>query len=243
MVKPITYGRMGNFLFQAAAAAAYAWKHGLEYTLPNEPTKKGPVYLQHLVNPAWDPDLQEVLVTEQGFAYQELPFQSEWRDKNILLDGYWQSEKYFAQYRDQLLEQWCFSWIEWKGYVSVHVRRGDFLRLHKKHPPIGKDWIVRAMKLFPGYRFVFFSDDIAWCKATFAGPHWITFSEGRNEVEDLCLMSGCENQICSASTFSWWGAWLNRNASKRVIMPKLWFVPGWGGLDTKDIVPPEWERL
>jgi len=26
-------------------------------------------------------------------------------------------------------------------------------------------------------------------------------------------------------------------------MPKLWFVPGWGGLDTKDIVPPEWERL
>jgi len=77
MVKPLTYGRMGNFLFQAAAAAAYAWKHGLDYTLPGEPTKKGPVYLPHLVNPAWDPDLQEVLIAEKGFAFQELPFQSE----------------------------------------------------------------------------------------------------------------------------------------------------------------------
>jgi len=56
-------------------------------------------------------------------------------------------------------------------------------------------------------------------------------------------MSCCEHHICSASTFSWWGAWLSQNPNKKVIMPKLWFIPGWGGHDVKDVVPPEWIRI
>lgn len=247
-VKPLTYGRMGNFLFQAACAMAYAWRHGLRFTLPNKTNDPvgNPIYLQHLAEP-FDDKLPHVLVTEKKFTYQHLPFQEEWRSKNIILDGYWQTEKYFKEYRAQILEAFGYAWHPQAGIVSVHVRRGDYLTIKRngqfKHPPVPKEWIETAMTSFPGCRFRFFSDDIAWCEQEFGHRKDCTFSKGRTEEKDLVHMSWCEHHICSASTFSWWGAWLNQNPSKRIIIPKHWFSPGWGRLDTSDIVPPEWERI
>ena len=245
MVKPLTFGRMGNFLFQSAAAMAYAWKHGMEYTLPTNSgnPKHNPVYLQHLVNPKWDCNLPEVKVTEQGHGFQEIPFKEEWRGKNIILDGYWQSEKYFFWCRERILETFGFEWRPTLGFVSFHVRRGDYLTLTRKHPPVTLEWMERAMKQFPGYRFTFFSDDLSWCRAIFGNRGDCVFTPGKNEVEDLVGMSHCEHHICSASTFSWWGAWLNRNPNKRILMPNWWFTSNYQGLDTKDIVPANWERL
>jgi len=112
-----------------------------------------------------------------------------------------------------------------------------------KHPPVTKEWYERAMEQFPGAEFLFFSDDIEWCKTTFGARSDCRFSEGLDEESDLEKMSGCEHHICSASTFSWWGAWLNQNVEKQVIMPAHWITSGWANLDTSDIVPPEWERL
>jgi len=245
MVKPLTHGRMGNFLFQAATAMSYAWDHYIPFTLPTESLRKNlyPVYLQHLVHPRWDPSLPVVDIKEKGFSFQSLPYQEEWSERNIILDGYWQSEKYFRHHRAQLLTAFGLQWFNRPGKISVHVRRGDYLKLPHKHPPVTKAWYEMAMKKFVGYRFIFFSDDINWCKQEFGSRMDVAFSEGRTEQEDLILMSECEHHICSASTFSWWGAWLNQNPKKRVVIPRLWFTPGWKGFDTKDIVPPEWEKL
>lgn len=245
MVIPLTYGRMGNFLFQAATAMAYAWDHGLEFTLPNTTTSRhdNPIYLQHLVHPAFNPKLHSVKLTEQAHGYIPLPFTEEWRAHNITLDGYWQSEKYFGHHRAQLLKMFGYGWTCWKGFVSVHVRRGDYLQLTRKHPPVPAEWMLKAMALFPGHHFIFFSDDIKWCKDTFGRRKDVSFSEGKNEEGDLIAMTWCEHQICSASTFSWWGAYLNQNPEKRIIMPNHWFTPNYRGLDTRDIVPDSWERL
>jgi hypothetical protein len=244
MVIPKTYGRMGNFLFQAAAALAYAWDHDLEVTMPARPypPKHYPVYLPHLVNPAYVPSLPTVTIEEKGFPHQVLPFEESWRDKNIVLDGYWQSEKYFKRYRDDILNHFDFGRDSLPGTVSVHVRRGDYLRLRQKHPPVTAEWMMEQMSKFPGAWFHFFSDDIAWCKSVFGRRRDCVFSEGKKEVDDLIKMSWCSSHICSASTFSWWGAWLNQNPKKRIIMPKRWFVEGWGGVDVSQIVPLEWER-
>jgi GTP-dependent phosphoenolpyruvate carboxykinase len=83
-----------------------------------------------------------------------------------------------------------------------------------------------------GYRrFMFFSDDIQWCKSIDADkvfPNcFFSYSEGKNETEDLVAMSCCASQIISNSTMSWWAAELNRNADKIVIAPseKNWFGP------------------
>ncbi len=246
IVRPHTYGRMGNFLFQAAAAIGYATKHGLEFTVPDttKNAKANPIYLQHLVNPRYDRGTETVDIIELGHEYKELPFREELRNgHNIHLDGYWQTEKYFSHCREEILKQFAFPWHPMTGFVSIHVRRGDYLVLKHKHPYIGEDWIKKAMFKFPGYHFIFFSDDLAWCKLKFSKYRNVSFSEGTNEVTDLKSMSWCEHHICSASTFSWWGAWLNRNPAKRIVIPKNWFMPGHGGLNTSDIVPEGWEKL
>ncbi len=264
MVIPKTYGRLGNFLFQAASAMSYAWDHNLEYTLPNETkdAKWNPIYLQHLVNPKFNPDLPSVVVKEKAFTYHPRAFQTDCK-KNIVLDGYWQSEKYFKHYRERILGAFRLPWELDRGLVSVHVRRGDYLTIKKggmfKHPPVPPEWILEQIEKFPREStFIFFSDDIEWCSNTFKdrrfcftwtdevlsmGGLWDDWLQGApREMVDLVLMSNCEHHICSASTFSWWGAWLNQNPNKRVIMPKHWITPGWGNIDTSEVVPTEWER-
>lgn len=250
IVKPLTYGRFGNFLFQAAAAMGYAWRHGLEYTLPNTTLKPkhNPIYLQHLVNPKFNPEWPQEVLTEPTHAYQELPFKEEWRaGRNIILDGYWQSEKYFKEYRNSIIRDFGFEWKPMPGFVSVHVRRGDYLTIKRngrfKHPPVPASWLMDAMQTFPGHHFIFFSDDIQWCQSVFGRRKDVTFSVGKSEVQDLVAMSHCEHHICSCSTFSWWGMYLNQNPHKRVVFPKNWFSPGWGGLDTSDIIPEWCERI
>lgn len=245
MVRPKTYGRMGNFLFQAATAIGYALRHGMDYTLPSTTTspKWNPLYLQHLVRPDWNPALPPVVLKERTHAYQELPFDESWRRHNVILDGYWQTEKYFAEFRPQVLEAFGYPWQLWQGFVSVHVRRGDYLQLTDKHPPVPKDWMERQMGLFQGFRYVFYSDDIEWCKQEFSSRNDCFFTEGKTEEQDLIEMSCCQHHICSASTFSWWGAYLNRNPDKRVIMPLEWFGPAYRKVtQTEDIVPAAWER-
>lgn len=245
IVKPLTYGRMGNFLFQAAAAIGYACRHGLEFTVPNSTNnpKNNPIYLQHLVNPKFkipDPCVQ---ITEGPHSYQELPYNEEWRDKqNVILDGYWQTEKYFKECRNTVLQAFNFPWHSMPGFVSVHVRRGDYLQLTQKHPPVPASWITEAMGCFPGFHFIFFSDDIQWCKDVFGRRKDVTFSKGTSEVQDLIEGTWCEHHICSASTFSWWQMWLNQNPNKRVIFPKRWFMPGRPEA-THDIVPEWCEKL
>ena len=246
MVKCKTYGRCGNFLFQVATAISYAKDHGQDFTIPTS-TKDpfaNPVYLPHLANPNWDPSLPTICVCEHGHFYQDIPWSEAWASGNVILDGYWQSEKYFKHRREEILDLFGYHWSLRRGIVSVHVRRGDYLRLVKKHPPVSAEWYRQAMRQFPGYAFRFFSDEIAWCQKEFANDPNCTFAVGGSIEQDLVNMSCCEHHICSASTFAWWGAWLNRNDSKRVIMPKLWFTPQEEKrCSSRDIIPKEWERL
>jgi hypothetical protein len=148
----------------------------------------------------------------------------------------------FTADRDRILKAYAFPWTPLPGFVSVHVRRTDYLKLAHKHPPVPKEWIDGAMERFPGFHFIFFSDDIPWCEANYLHRKDVSFSKGRSEVSDLIYMATCEHHICSASTFSWWGAWLNHSPNKRVIMPKRWFMP-LRPENTSDIVPLEWERI
>jgi len=48
-----------------------------------------------------------------------------------------------------------------------------------------------------------------------------------------------DNVVISNSSFSWWGAYLNKNPNKTIIAPKNWFGPK-GPKDTENILPKDW---
>jgi hypothetical protein len=86
-----------------------------------------------------------------------------------------------------------------------------------------------------------FSDDISWCKDNLKFDK-MNFIEGLDNVEDMWLMSLCDNNIIANSSFSWWGAWLNSNFNKKVIAPLHWFGDS-ANLNTSDIIPTNWIRI
>jgi hypothetical protein len=141
-------------------------------------------------------------------------------------------------------------WEMKPGVVSIHVRRGDYVNLQNKHILYDIEYMKRATGYFrdKGFdNFKVFSDDIPWCREEFAKPEFagmnIEFAANPDEMADVIDMSQCEHHINSSSTFSWMGAWINRNPNKIVVTPVDWFKPGWGGLDTSDIVPEEWVKM
>lgn len=88
--------------------------------------------------------------------------------------------------------------------------------------------------------YIVFSDDIEWCKKTFEGDatrQWVfvddeirrkckTTPELKDIPIDVCelmLMTLTTHSIICNSTFSWWGAYLNRNPRKLMIAPQKWF--------------------
>jgi hypothetical protein len=176
------------------------------------------------------------------------------------LSGYFQSEEYFKKYREEILEIFSFKkedaeearnfllkeiqpLSEGKNIISLHVRRGDYTLYPSHHPVCSDDYYQSAIGKFDLKNSVFlvFSDDIEWCKKKFEGDNFI-FSDTSNPYLDLAIMSMCDHHIIANSSFSWWGAWLNRSEDKRVIAPSRWFGPALNK-DTSEIYCEGWETI
>ena len=239
MVTFTNAGRFGNWFMECCTALSYAIKHGLEFTVPSHSDNPhwNPIYALHLVNPNYNPNIEKIQLWEGQHNYEPLPFEESWRDKNICIEGYRQTEKYFVEHRDEILYLLNFPYEKKEGYVGLHLRFGDYETLREKHPLVTKEYYQKAMSLFPNYKFKVFSDEIHKAVDFLKGIDGLEFSSNTNEVDDAVELSCCEHQICSASTFSWAAMWMNRNKDKKVIFPDFWFTEGWCNLDTSDIVP------
>lgn len=149
-------------------------------------------------------------------------------------DIYLQDEKYFENYKDEIRQMYSQD-ISHIDQVSIHVRRGDYVR-NPFYVDLSKtNYYERAMEQFPGESFLVFSDDIEWCKdqRMFEGCE---FSEGNTEVEDLNLMASCKAHIIANSSFSWWAAYISGN---KTIAPKAWYADG----IERTVIPKQWIRI
>lgn len=165
--------------------------------------------------------------------------------KNIYLNGYWQSEKYFLDIRDILLSEFSFKYpqltenkelsekIRLSDSISLHIRRGDYVcdkDVNQFHGNCSLVYYERCIeyvcKRVKKPQFFIFSDDPCWVRAHLKLDFPFTIVEnnrGFRSYEDLRLMSECKHNIIANSSFSWWGAWLNSNPDKIVCAPQQWF--------------------
>lgn len=182
--------------------------------------------------------------------------------KTILYEGYWQSEKYFKDIKEEILKEFIFpeikdesnlkflKMIESTNSVSIHVRRGDYVghpQLDGLAPIYYYQKAIEYMKeKIKEPKFYIFSNDLEWCKKN------LNLSEdesilvegnfGEKSYIDIQLMSRCKHNIIPNSSFSWWGAWLNQNVNKIVIAPERWFSIE-SRFSYEDIVPVDWIKL
>ena len=62
--------------------------------------------------------------------------------------------------------------------------------------------------------------------------------------EQLLIMTCCDHNIISNSTFSWWGAYMNENPNRTVCYPSVWFGEYFEHTnDTKDLMSNDWVKI
>jgi hypothetical protein len=248
MVTCSLIGRLGNQAFQIATTLSYSLKHNMPYWIPRTSQAEHiwPAFFKHFPDqPKEHPERKYIEYKEKNHYYEEIPHYN-----NVRLSGFFQSEKYFSDYRQEIIDAFQIPYKKLEGFVSIHVRRGDYLQFTEKHPPVTYEYISAAVKHFIDlgfFSFVVCSDDIKWCRVQFKPLELFgavfSYSAGHSPIEDLAMMSCCVHNIISNSSFSWWSAWLNQNPDKIVIAPKIWFGEGNKNLDDSDIVPESWIKM
>ena len=151
---------------------------------------------------------------------------------NTYITGYWESEDYFADYAELVRKKFTFpqeyfntaltSQVRSCNSVAVHVRRTDKVReddsIASNLPYISKA-LKTIISMTDAAKFFVFSDDIEWCRQNLPKDYDYTFIDGQTPAQDMALMTQCKHVIMGPSTFSWWGAWLNVNPGKIVLVP------------------------
>jgi len=210
-----------------------------------------------------DDDRTYVREKPKFVGYDEKAAESLARAKgDLYLDGFWQSEKWFLPRRDQILKEFELKaevppamkeWMELmsvEGSVALHVRRGDYAQpgISNIFGVCDAAYYSRAEEAILSKvqrpRVFVFSDDLAWAKDNLKLKSEFTLVEakGLEEYHELLLMSCCDHNVISNSTFSWWGAYLNRNPEKVVVAPGRWLRQD-SGMEEHDAVPGTWIRV
>ena len=254
-------GGLGNMLFQIAATTSFAKDCGTEASFPNILNHLNYLNMEMEQNPTLNHSLEYLdflspLLSESpsrplptiGFPFH---YERKSPPSDCWIDGYFQSEKYFIHNRADVLALFREADSTSKAYekyfkkdsgitISIHVRRGDYLKFPQHHPIAPVSYYEEAIKKMGAFdRALVFSDDVEWCKATFRDPRFI-FPQEKDYVE-LFLMSKCDKHIVANSSFSWWGAWLSNTS--QVITPKIHLGVALSNLKDSDIHPKSWIKI
>lgn len=164
----------------------------------------------------------------------------DFKNYNVICHGFYQNENYFKHYRNDILKL-----LEEPDYVKeyihtypsdmlknayfLHIRLGDYVGCPKHWIDLTNYYLSILYQLDSDSFILIFSNQIAVIKEVYPVVYKCIlerkyiFIEEPDEIKNLYLMKHCyRGGICSNSTFSWWGGWLNENPDKKVYFPKKW---------------------
>lgn len=272
-------GGLGNQIFQIFATISYAIKSRNQFKFPKLYTLGGgATTLRYTFWETFFVNLKPFLVTEfppvqvikeNGFTYKPLSI-AEMFNKNIMINGYFQSYKYFQEnysvicriiglnnMKDDLAQKLNLTNGYLENSISMHFRIGDYKKFPDVHPLATYDYYERALNHIKNinsdkkYNVIYFCENIdiddvliTINKLTqkFTNYNFIRGDSNIDDWEQMLLMSLCHHNIIANSSFSWWAAYFNSWTNKIVCYPSVWFGPI-ANNDTKDLCPPEWNKI
>lgn len=262
-------GGLGNQMFLYALGKSVALKNKTNFKVDKSEFLKYKLHKYSLNNLSAETKIAssvEIFLWKKFFKFQEKKFNFDKKvflKKNAYFVGYYQSPKYFEWIREDIIRDFspkkaicgknfdAAKKIEKENSVSLHVRRGDYVsnKITKaKHGVCSLNYYTQAVEIIKKKVkqpvFYIFSDDKNWVKKnikTKSPQVFVDWNNADNSFEDMRLISLCKHNIIANSTFSWWGAWLNKNPNKIVIAPQKWFANK--TIDTSDLIPHSWFRL
>lgn len=180
-------------------------------------------------------------------AYDEKVFS--FGSKSMYYFGFWQDHRYFDAFKDDVANALTFknplagknaetatTISNSEVSVGIHIRRGDYVN-HPKYKDICtldyyKKAITKIKEHIDNPVYFIFSNDMEWCKENIAPMLdssqiiFVDWNKGKQSYIDMQLMSLCKGLIIANSSFSWWGAYLNKRKPV-VIAPRKWINNEW----------------
>lgn len=191
--------------------------------------------------------LKEITFLNENFPKDELKKVT----KKTLFRGFFQSDIYFEsisqEVRNMFIVQNKFKLAynnvfeklpQNKTIIVVHIRRGDYLNMGLNLPITYFHDAIKQLSVQNPY-YVFISDEPSFIEQEFSYLEDIYISKN-SDVIDFQFLLNADICIISNSSFSWWGAYLNKKKIM-VFAPKFWL-----GKDSelpKTIIPEGWVKI
>lgn len=252
--KDFSKGRLGNQLFFVASTMGIAKRNNTTYSfcsgLGHSGLDYGFIFDKDLPKTDYIPEKK---YNQEGFGYCDVDITE---DTEII--GYFQSEKFFKNCETEVRNQFNFKkevvdfvltrYPEITNSPSLHIRRGDYVNQPNHHPLIPLNYYEQFLTIHKNeHNKVFiFTDDMDWAKEIYQGEEYIfPYFEDRNDLYSFVLLSQSQSIVIANSTYSWWAAWLNTNKNKKIYCPPHteWFGTMYNSLDTKDLIPEDWNII
>jgi len=246
-------GGLGNQLFQVCTLLSYSFTHNTSFhiEIQKQSDKNRPFYWDNLLS-----EFTHYLITpmklpiykEPHFHYSPIP-----NHKHAFkLQGYFQSWKYFDQYKQKINTFINFekyqnqlkqtSEYDFENTINMHFRVGDYKNNTICHPLMPLQYYIDALSTLlttsekNDWIVLFFCEenDIQYVMnfiqqlknvPEFKHIHFMKINEKYVDWEQMLIMSLCKHHIIANSSFSWWGAYLCNYSDKLVYYPSKWFGP------------------
>lgn len=208
---------------------------------PYRPARKGCGLLYRIWRKLFPAQLNEKVVLE-SYKLEDftIPFYDDFfhldQKKDFYLEGFWCNEKYFFDIKEEILKTFSFlveltgekkillKDIQTQNAVAVHIRRGDYK--NTSFDIVDKIYYEKAVRYIEQHVdqavYYIFSDDIEYARELFGfvkNKNIVEGNSGTKSYLDMFFMSKCKHQIIANSTFSYWGAYLNKYEKKIVVAP------------------------
>jgi hypothetical protein len=226
MITSIYRGGLGNQLFQVVVGYFLAKENNDKYGLnPNLHKEYGQgKHIKDYVDSIFKniektEHESKILYKEPQFNYSGINY-----SQDLLLDGYFQTEKYFLNKKSEINDLLEFTTDESETNICViHVRTGDYLyqsNFNIVTPDYFRNAIEYIQNINSDIEFKVISDNNALAARYIPSNIKYEFCSS-NELDDLKTLSKCDYAIISNSSFGWWGSYLGK--SKITIAPHVWF--------------------